>query len=299
MQCQTCRDELPVGVAFCPNCGTPAPVPPFPSQGVAPTVLASSPNQPLPGEPANPYAPPPPTNYGGNVPPPPPPGSYAPQPTPYDPSSPYGTPGSQFPYGAQQSAPYGAPGTYLPPQQFVPQPPQKKSNSYIIALVVGLVVVVIIGGIIAAVVSASHNGSNTAASASPTAVATTPASTGGVPNASQVDSTAASMIINHQVSSGVDSNNQPIDSQTTFNTGATIYVTFETAGQDGYILAKWYIGSQHAFDSDLLHDTSGNTIGYVSGYFNISGSAVIGLYWCTQSDCSDAALAQVATATVV
>jgi hypothetical protein len=293
----------------------------YPNQGPAPTVFASSPNQgvlptgvtpasgqPVPPQPANLYAPQPPTNYGENTPPPPP------SVNPYD--NTYNTP--QYDpsglYGVSPSLPtYGAPGTYGTPPQFAlaPQQPQKKSNSWVIALVVVLVVVVLgVGGVFAAGAIIAHNAISSVSSDLQTAVPTIDASltptattgttdTGNAPDASQIDPTAASMILTYQTSSGVNTSTfQAVDSKTTFNVGDKIYVVFTTAGQDGYILAKWYLNGQHGFDSNILQDSGGDTAGYVAGYFNLSGDAVIGLYWCTLADCSDAALAQVVSVTV-
>lgn len=183
-----------------------------------------------------------------------------------------------------------------------------------IAVIIVLVLVVLVGGgIIAAVAVVANRVSNAVATAGTdlqtvlptittdlTPTATTATNTAGVPNSSQIDANAARQIVSHQLASKVDEDTlEPLDNKTTFKTGDTIYLTFTTAGNDGYILAKWYLDGQHGFDNDVLQDDSGNTVGYVAGYFNRAGSVVIGLYWCKKSDCSDAALARVATATVV
>lgn len=309
MQCRNCQYDLPAGVAFCPNCGTPIPASggtPFPptmlgsapNQEIAPTIAASGPGQAFPPPPpGNQYAPPP-TNYGENA--PPPPSSFAanpytaPQPAPYDPNY-------------AQPAPYPMAGTY-PPQQFVPPPQKKKANGCVIALIIVLVVVVLgVGGVIAAgafVLNKANNAVATTTSDFKTAVPTisselTPtAGTGSAPSSSQIDATAATMITSHQTTSGIDSDYLPVDSQSTFDTGDKVYVTFKTAGHDGYIISKWYLDGDEVLESSVVQDDDGNTNGYFSGTFEDSGSAVIGLYWCTKSDCSDAALAQVASVTI-
>lgn len=301
MQCLNCQSELPPGGTFCTNCGTPV----TPASGVAPTMLASSPNQgfsaPDPTPIPSAYPPYPPTNYGEAA-PPPPPGSYAPPPQSYSaPAQPYGVP--QTPYGAPQAGQYGAPPVYAQPQP-------KSNRGCVTALVIVLVLVVlVVGGVIAGtyyVFNRASNAVSTVSSGIQTAVPTINASqtetpgttnTGNAPNASQIDANAARMIFKVQTSSGVN-DVSPVDSKASFHTGDKIYVTFRTTGAKGYILAKWYLDGQHAFDNDVLPNQGGEQAGYVAGYFNLGGTAVIGLYWCTQSDCSDAALAQVATVSV-
>lgn len=329
MQCQNCRYELPPGVAFCPNCGAtvaqggapgyPAPtvfasppnsgVPPTmfassPNQEVPPTVAASAPGQPVP--PSNPYGTPP-TNYGDSAPPPPPMNPYS---TP--PATPYNVPPQGPSYPPSQGQ-YNAPGTFVPPQQFVPQQP-KKNNGCVIAVIIVLVLVLLIGGGIATAfaifVNRAGNVIATAGTNLQTAIptinseltpeATTPATTntGNAPTADQIDAAAAQQILSTQLASGVNDDLEPLDNKTSFAPGDKIYLTFTTAGHNGYILAKWYLDGQHGFDNDILQDSDGNTVGYVAGYFNLKGNVVIGLYWCSKVDCSDAALAKVANATV-
>lgn len=290
MQCQNCHYELPVGGPFCTNCGTPV----TPSPGIAPTMLASSPNQGIP-------APYPPTNYG-EVAPPPPPGSYTP-PQPYAaPPQPYSVP-PQTPYGAPQAGQYGA-----PPPMYAQQPPKSNRGCVTALIIVLVLVVLVVGGVVAATAYVFNKASHAVATVSSsvqTAVPTINASlsatpntnTGSAPTASQIDPNAATRIFGTQTSSGVN-DVSPVDTQTTFHTGDKIYVTFKTTGAKGYILAKWYLDGEYAFANDVLSNQDGERAGYVAGYFNLSGTAVIGLYWCTQSDCSDAALAQVVTATV-
>lgn len=304
MQCRTCLYEVPAGVAFCPNCGTPTAANAGTPPPLTPPMFASSPNQEIPptiaaqvpGQPVPPYAPPPPTNYGESAPPPPPVAPVNPYAAPPQPSyNPMYTAQSQY-----------APGTY--PPQFVQPQPAKKNNGCVIALIIVLVILVLlVGGGVAAGVYIFHGASNAVATTTAnyqTAVPTfssdlTPTEgTGSAPTTSQIDASAAQMITGYQAASALTSDNGPANSQTTFNAGDKIYVTFKTSGQAGYAEAKWYLDGEYGFSSDPLQLTSDNDGGYFAGYFNYSGTAVIGLYWCTQSDCSDAALAQVVTVTV-
>ena len=84
MECSSCKIQLPVGVAYCPNCGAVTPYKIYES-GIAPsdlTVASSSYGAPL-------QAPPPPTQYGS-------PPFGVPQQNPYEPLNPYAVP-SQAP----------------------------------------------------------------------------------------------------------------------------------------------------------------------------------------------------------
>ncbi len=250
----------------------------------------------------DPYGtPPPPTNYGDLPPanpygtPPPAYSPYAQQQVPYN--APYGTP-----------PPYPAPGTYQqPPQQFVPiqQPPQKKGLSgCAIALIVVLILLVVgVGSAIGVGYYAFHKVSSAVATASSdyqSAVPTfasdltgTPGDTGTVPTSGQIDPTAATMITSYQTATGIDENYGPVGKTTTFTTADKMYVTFKMAGQAGYILSKWYLNSQ-PLASSILTIEDGDDVGYVDYTSPNAGQVIVGLYWCTQSDCSDAALAQVA-----
>ena len=125
MKCSACGMQLPAGVAYCPNCGTPTPVfyAPTGTEANNPTIASSAENTP-----PSPY-----TNYG---------------------SQQYGT---QSPYEAPPPPPnsYNTP---LPPvyypnkeQQVVP-PPSTKPRSNRIGLIIGIIVlvlVILVGGILA------------------------------------------------------------------------------------------------------------------------------------------------------
>jgi len=125
MKCSACGMQLPAGVAYCPNCGTPTPA------FYAPT--GTTPNNPTVSSPADNTPPPPYTNYG---------------------SQQYGT---QSPYDAPPPPPNAyntpPPPAYYPgkEQQFVTPPPAKPrgNRTGLIIGIVALVLVVIVGGILA------------------------------------------------------------------------------------------------------------------------------------------------------
>lgn len=335
MKCQVCQYDVPGGVAFCPNCGTPVssdaygrpPQASSPNQGVAPTVLASS-SPPVP----DPYGapPPPPSPYGT-----PPSGPYGASPPS---SSPYGTPPTAYGAPSPSSSPYGTPpvpaydpnaagfgagAPYMQPQ-FVPPPRPKSSNrGCIIAVVIVLsLFVLIVGGIVAAVAyignQAAHSLSNLNATATAglatvnadlTPTGTTPTATtstgttpvaGSVPSASQIDPNASANITGAQTSSGMDANYKPTHVTSSFTVGQTVYITYTLAGKPGYLIEKRYSsdGTLAGQTTSPLAVRSGDSNGYVRFTATTAGSFVAGLYWCQQADCSDAALAQVVNYTV-
>ena len=124
MKCSACGMQIPAGVVYCPNCGTPTPAF-YATSGTTPTnptVSSSSEN-----------VPPPYTNYGSEQ---------------YGVQSPYGTPPPN-PYNSP------APASYVPSReaQYAPPPPppsQPRGNR--IGLIIGLVVlvlIIIVGGVLA------------------------------------------------------------------------------------------------------------------------------------------------------
>lgn len=285
-----------------------------PQPGVAPT-MAATPNQGMPAAyptiPPAPqaYTPYPVTNYGESAPPPPPVNPYSAYGAP---QTSYNTP-QQVQYNVPpQQVPYGA-----PTPMYVPlQPQQPKSNrNVIIGVITGIVVfLLIISGVTIASINASHNATNnfvnTLATQSAEAQATLASNltaqpttgntnnSSSAPDPSQIDANASTMILSAQSSSGIDSSDLPLDSQASFTAGTTVYVTFKTAGNTGYIMSKWFLNGQDEADSNPVADTGGQTNGYFSHSFSASGNGVVGIYWCTQSDCSDAALAQIVNVTV-
>lgn len=288
MQCRICQYELPQGVTLCPNCGTQDALP---NQGIPPEY---------PTPPPAPYTPYPTTDYGASAPPPPASSypAYGAPANPYEvPQNQYSAPATSYPM--PQAGQYGAPPVYAQ----APQQPKSNRGCVIAAVIVITLFVLIVGGIATAgyiAYNAAHNAvtSITSQFGTTTAQPTTGTTNTNVPDPSQIDSNAASMIISAQSSSGIDSNFLPTDSQSSFNVGDTVYVTFKTAGNTGYIMSKWFQNGQDVADSSPIADTSGQTAGYFNHAFSASGSAVVGLYWCTQADCSDAALAQVVNVNV-
>lgn len=193
----------------------------------------------------------------------------------------------------------------MPPQQ------PRRNNGCIIALVIVLVLfVLVVGGVIASVAYVAHQGGNalatvnaqsTADQATLTSDLTPTVTTGngsGVPDAGQIDSNAAANITGAQTSGSVDSNFRPTDPKTSFNSGDTINITFTMAGNAGYAMTKIYRDGQFDVQSKPLTVQSGFTTGVFPFTPSHTGQFVAGLYWCTQADCGDAALAQVVNFTV-
>jgi eukaryotic-like serine/threonine-protein kinase len=140
MKCSACGMQLPAGVAYCPNCGTPTPVLYAPTGTTPnnPTVSSSAQNTPPP----SPY-----TNYGSQQ-----YGAQSPNDAPPPPPNLYNTPQSSAYYPGKE-------------QQFVP-PSKPRSNR--IGLIIGiaaLVLVIIVGGILAISRLGTQQGSSTNATA--------------------------------------------------------------------------------------------------------------------------------------
>ena len=110
MQCRSCGTELPIGVAYCPICGTVTPYK-VSESGISPYDLtsASSPSG------APPQAPPPP-------------------------STDYGSP----PYGMPQQNPYQAFNPYAPYPTPTPPPPPSSRRQVKFGLIIGAVVLVLV-----------------------------------------------------------------------------------------------------------------------------------------------------------
>jgi len=160
MNCSACGIQLPAGVTYCPNCGTPTPAyyAPTGTSPDNPTVSSSSENVPPP---------PPYTNYGSQ---------------PYGVQSPYSTPPPN-PYNTPLPATYVSNGG----AQIVPPPPPSQRRGNRTGLIIGVVVlvlVVIVGGVLAV----SHLGTQgSSTSATPTVA---PAQATG---ATQVHATATAI----------------------------------------------------------------------------------------------------------
>jgi hypothetical protein len=309
MQCSTCGFSLPEGAAFCTNCGSKmysqgnAGNQPAGSSQVEPTIAASSSYQTPQANPIQNQQVVPPTVYGApystpqqysnEAPPPPPPANVYGAPPP--PNS-YGTPYAQPPGYGQ------VPGSYVPPGQ-PPTPPTRRKGPGI-GLIIGIIVLVlvIIGSGLLAIRAAS--GGSTTNNATPTATtaptpAATPTSGTTIPSGAQIDPAAAAIITKAQTSSAIDNNDFPTHVTSNFAVGQRVYVTFNltTNGQSGFAEAKWYSGT--TFEGNKILTVQSNfDHGFFAAVFNQAGTSTSELYWCTQSDCSDAKLATFVTFTV-
>ena len=298
MQCSTCGFTLPAGAAFCTNCGAKmhsqgnAGNQPAGSSQVEPTIAASfsyqtpqmnpSPNQQAvpPTVYGAPYSTP--QQYSYEAPPPPPPANVYGAPPP---PNAYGTPYAQ------------TPGSYVPPGQ-PPTPPTRRKGPGV-GLIIGIIVLVLLvvgGGFLA--IRAASSGSNTntvtptATGASSTTPAATPTSGTTTPSGAQIDPAAAAVITKAQSSSAIDSNDFPTHVTSNFTVKQNIYVTFNLAtnGQSGYTEAKLYSDTTF-LGNKILTIQSNFDHGYFTASFNQAATGTVELYWCTQSDCSDAKLA--------
>ncbi|HWZ19724.1 MAG TPA: zinc ribbon domain-containing protein [Ktedonobacteraceae bacterium] len=309
MQCSTCGFSLPEGAAFCTNCGSKmysqgnAGNQPAGTPQVEPTIAASSSYQTPQANPFQNQQVVPPTVYGApystpqqysnEAPPPPPPVNvYG---TPPPPNS-YGTPYAQTPGYGQ------APGSLVPPGQ-PPTPPTRRKGPGV-GLIIGIIVLVlfIIGGGLLAIRAASGNSNNnttntvtptaTTAQATATTPAATPTSGTTTPSGAQIDPAAAAIITKAQTSSAIDSNDFPTHVTSNFAAGQNVYVTFNltTNGQSGYAEAKLYSDTT-SLGSKILTIQSNFDHGYFTATLNQAATGTVELYWCTQSDCSDAKLA--------
>ncbi len=307
MQCSTCGNSLPTGATFCTNCGAK-----IYSQGspgsqpagsqVEPTILAS-PSYDAPPNAQPPSQPPAPsTAYGAPSynapqqypyeapPPPPPPYTYG---TPPTPPGPYGAPPT---YGTPYSPP---PGSFVPPGQ---QPPARRKGPGV-GLIIGIVVLLLVvvgGGILALRAATSGSKTNTSTptvtTASPTTPAVTPTTQAQVPSGATIDPTAAAIVTKAQTSSAIDSNYYPTKVTSNFTVGQNVYVTFNLAtnAQSGYTEAKLYSNTSYV-GNKILTVQSNFDHGYFTVTLNQASTGTVELYWCTQSDCSDAKLATFVT----
>jgi len=184
-----------------------------------------------------------------------------------------------------------------------------------VGLIVGIVLLVVLlacVGISVLVYQGAKQGINSitatvtsvagTATSIPTANTTTTSGQGTPPSGQSIDATAADIIKNIQTASDVDQNQAtPTKLATTFITQQTIYATIDLKlnGQTGYAVAKWY------GDNTLLHTSKILTLNdpsfahaFFSVTYRIATQGAVEIYWCTQSDCSDAALAGVTNFTV-
>jgi hypothetical protein len=183
-------------------------------------------------------------------------------PPPPPPANVYGATPPSNPYGAPYMPP---PGSFVPPGQ--PPTPQKGPRVGLFIGIVVLLLLVVVGGVLAfnAVKGSSQANTNTPtatiASSAPTATPTpivTSTSGGTSPSGAQIDPTAATIVTKAQTASAVDSNYYPTHLTSNFTVGQTVYVTFNLT-------------------------------------FNRATTGNAEMYWCTQSDCSNAKLATFVT----
>jgi len=203
--------------------------------------------------------------------------------------------------------PQGYPGGFPTPGQ----PPKRKSR---VGLIIGIIVGVLVlacAGLIIAISAAVHSGVSTvnttltATAATVTAASqTTPTSTqpsSAAPSGSPVVPSAAAILNDLKMASAIDNNYNPTTLSTTFTTNQKIYVTYSinTAGQTGYALSKWYLNGTLDSTSTPLKIQANFDHGFFRNTgFAAAGNGAVELYWCTQSDCSDAQLASFTTFTV-
>jgi len=163
---------------------------------------------------------------------------------------------------------------------------------------IALLVLLVAGGLIAIVATRNNTQSNVNTPTATAAQSTSSTSTtsGVSPSGSPVDTTAAAIITNPQTASAVDSNYLPTKVTSNFSIGQTVYVTFHlnTNGQTGYAQAKLYSDTTYVGNKILTVQT-GYDHGYFSVELNTTATGTVELYWCTQSNCSDAKLANQVT----
>jgi len=102
------------------------------------------------------------------------------------------------------------------------------------------------------------------------------------------------------MASAIDTNYNPTTLTNTFTTNQKIFVTFSvnTGGKVGYAQAKWYINGKLDYTNPVITLQANYDQGFFRDITGTAGKGVVELYWCTQSNCSDAQLASIATFTV-
>lgn len=273
MQCSRCGAPVQPGMAFCPNCGTPyasaqnAPIPP--TQYAGPSSYDQGQQVYNAGQAYAPQAPASNETPGGYGTPPPAPNAY----------------NAQSPYGTPPPPPnlYGAP--YAPPSDaFMSQAQQPRKKGPRVGLIIGIAVLllVLIGGGVLALKGLNHSGDQTPG-----------------PSGSPVDSGAASVITNLQTASGIDANLLPTNVTNQFKVGDVVYVTYNLhLTQSGYVQARVYLNGVYGTQTSLAVTVGKYDHGYFDYSYKQAGTGAFELYWCLQSNCSDAKLAAFATFTV-
>ena len=173
-------------------------------------------------------------------------------------------------------------------------------------MIIGIIVLVLLvvgGGFLAIRAASSGSNTNTVTPTATGASSTTPAATHTsgttTPSGAQIDPAAAAVITKAQSSSAIDSNDFPTHVTNNFTVKQNIYVTFNLAtnGQSGYTEAKLYSDTTF-LGNKILTIQSNFDHGYFTATLNQAATGAVELYWCTQSNCSDAKLATFVTFTV-
>jgi hypothetical protein len=127
----------------------------------------------------------------------------------------------------------------------------------------------------------------------------TPTTGETVPSTALIDPAAAAIITKAQTASAIDSNDLPTTLTSSFNASQNVYVTFNltTNGQSGYTEAQLFSNTTYV-GNKILTIQSNFDHGYFTVTLNQAATGTVGLYWCTQSNCSDAKLATLVTFTV-
>lgn len=115
------------------------------------------------------------------------------------------------------------------------------------------------------------------------------------PSGKLITASASAILANAQMGSDIDRNLMPTHTTTTFMANQKMYITFtiQSGGKDGSIEAKWYANGQLVSSTRLRHNHANTRGVFSSTYITAVPNGAVELYWCTQSDCSDAQLAQV------
>ena len=307
MHCQNCGVQLPQGAQICPNCRAAVPNSNYQSSSgfnqqsqMPPTTYGSSPNY---YQPSDPYH-----NSGVQSPEyaPPPPATPVPQYPPV--SQPQYQPVQQVP---QYQQPVSQVPQYQPPvYQVPPTPPRKNNTGIIIGAIAGVLIVAIIVGALIAFAKIppkqanNNNNNNNTSQHTPTATQEAQTKTG--PSGNKIDPNAAQIITNAQTASAIDeTTTEPTTLATTFKKDSLVYLTFRLSIPSDidptktpvYVQAKFYIDKDFGFKDDLKFDSDSGG-GYFSAKYHRVSQGQAELYWCKQSDCSDAKLAQVVSFSV-
>jgi hypothetical protein len=167
---------------------------------------------------------------------------------------------------------------------------------------VALLLIACVGvAVLAAQLKNNPSANNSTPTVAPTPTPSPQATQATAPSGLPIVPSAAAIITDPKMASGIDKNDYPTNLTNTFGIHKDIYVTYKLNlnGQTGYATAKWYADGKYAFTSKVLqlNDPTFDH-GYFAATYNIATTGTVELYWCTKSDCSDAQLANVVNFTV-